>query len=274
MKRGFTLIEISIVLIIIGLIVGGILVARSMSDTARLQNTVSELSQYDVATSDFRNKFKYYPGDAPGFAFEGSSNHGNGNGLIEDAGGTPGLGRVWSGEAANFWPELNQVGLRSKSPYVAAVTGKLTVENNPKPNMPSVSIGVTGTGIFVTNDNGYLSTYNISSVYIIGKVTDNDGSDLSFPNTATPTPTQFIKDALKPSDLKALDKKIDDGVANKGKVIAFSEAAAGSPGSCVTTGGAFYNTDLDSRHAQLRSATQLTAGQQVAAALPVAVMLL
>ena len=53
MKKGFTLVELSIVLVIIGLLIGGILVAQSMIHTAKIQNTVRLIQQMDTAVSNF-----------------------------------------------------------------------------------------------------------------------------------------------------------------------------------------------------------------------------
>lgn len=72
MKKGFTLIELSIVLVIIGLLIGGILVARSMIDTVRAQKTITNLQQYEIATNNFKMRFKKYPGDSPLFVPPGN----------------------------------------------------------------------------------------------------------------------------------------------------------------------------------------------------------
>lgn len=62
-NRGFTLVELSIVLVIIGLLVGGILAAQSMIQTAKILRLVSDLQQYEIAANNFKTSFKYYPGD-------------------------------------------------------------------------------------------------------------------------------------------------------------------------------------------------------------------
>lgn len=62
-NKGFTLIELSIVLVIIGLIVGGILIGRDMIRAAEIRSLISEKNQYIVATNNFRNKYNAMPGD-------------------------------------------------------------------------------------------------------------------------------------------------------------------------------------------------------------------
>lgn len=66
MKRGFTLVELSIVLVVIGLLIGGILAAQSMVSTAKITRAVKQLSEYDVAISNFRERYKGWPGDKSG----------------------------------------------------------------------------------------------------------------------------------------------------------------------------------------------------------------
>jgi prepilin-type N-terminal cleavage/methylation domain-containing protein len=61
-RHGFTLIELSIVLVIIGLIVGGILVGRELIHAAEIRSQISQLNAYETATNAFRNKYNCYPG--------------------------------------------------------------------------------------------------------------------------------------------------------------------------------------------------------------------
>jgi len=119
-RSGFILIELAVVIIVIGLIIGGILVSKSMFAAVRMQNTIRQTAQFDVAITNYKTKYKYMPGDSPSFQFE-AGGQGNANGMVEDNSGTPGLGRRWEGEVANFWPELNHDGLKSPAPYNACI---------------------------------------------------------------------------------------------------------------------------------------------------------
>ena len=67
MEKGFTLVELSIVLVIIGLLIGGILVGQSLIESAKINRFLSELQQYEIATIQFHRKFKKYPGDSTYF---------------------------------------------------------------------------------------------------------------------------------------------------------------------------------------------------------------
>ena len=62
-KAAFTLIEISIVLVIIGLIVGGVLVGRDLIRSAELQTIITDKNKYITAVNTFRTKYNELPGD-------------------------------------------------------------------------------------------------------------------------------------------------------------------------------------------------------------------
>ena len=64
-KAGFTLIEMSIVLVIIGLIVGGVLVGQDLIRAAAVRAQVSQMEKYNSAVNTFREKTGYLPGDIP-----------------------------------------------------------------------------------------------------------------------------------------------------------------------------------------------------------------
>ncbi len=63
-ERGFTLIELSIVLVIIGLIIGGVLMGQDLIRAASERKVVSEIEQINTAVQTFRLKYNALPGDA------------------------------------------------------------------------------------------------------------------------------------------------------------------------------------------------------------------
>lgn len=81
MKKGFTLVELAIVLVIIGLLIGGILAAQSMIATAQVNKYVHTLSQLEIGINNFKTNYRYEPGDAPSF-----DPTGNGDGIIDTGG--------------------------------------------------------------------------------------------------------------------------------------------------------------------------------------------
>lgn len=60
---GFTLLEFSIVIVVVGFVIAGILMARTMIRSAQLQNALAEYDTYVKAINEFRDKFVMLPGD-------------------------------------------------------------------------------------------------------------------------------------------------------------------------------------------------------------------
>lgn len=63
MKQGFSLVELSIVLAILGLLTGGIIAAQSYIRQAELKNVSIEYNRWVTATVNFRTKYGQLPGD-------------------------------------------------------------------------------------------------------------------------------------------------------------------------------------------------------------------
>lgn len=119
---GFTLVEMSIVLVIIALVVGGVLVGRDMIKNAETRSVMNQLASYKIAMHTFEGKYGAMPGDMLGvtaakfgFATRTATDYGqgDGNGVIQasyhnnaryvDLGG--------SGEINLFWNDLGVSGL-------------------------------------------------------------------------------------------------------------------------------------------------------------------
>jgi prepilin-type N-terminal cleavage/methylation domain-containing protein len=64
-KSAFSLVELSIVLVILGLLVGGVLAGQSLIRAAQLRAVTAQVGQYAAASKTFRDKYFALPGDLP-----------------------------------------------------------------------------------------------------------------------------------------------------------------------------------------------------------------
>ena len=85
-QNGFSLIEIAVILVIIGLIIGGAVTGSSLIEKARLQSVTQEFGQISTAVQAFKGSYNGLPGDLGNGAsfFTGSCQSGNGDGVISD----------------------------------------------------------------------------------------------------------------------------------------------------------------------------------------------
>lgn len=90
-SRGFTLIELAIVLVVIGLLLGGVLKGQELIESARARNIISQIESIKAAYYAFMDKYRAAPGDYPGtLAYANLSGiasaqiGGNGDGVVRD----------------------------------------------------------------------------------------------------------------------------------------------------------------------------------------------
>ena len=87
-NSGFTLVEISIVLVIIGLILGGILNSRSVFRNAQTKDIIKAMNEMSTAAQQFKDRFGMWPGDYSNATASIAGlvcANGNGNGQVETA---------------------------------------------------------------------------------------------------------------------------------------------------------------------------------------------
>lgn len=111
---GFTLVEIAIVLIIIGLIIAGILKGQEAIDSGKAKRVKTDVDTLVAITQTYLDNFGYYPGDDPNAddRFTVIAAGQNGDGL-----GTIGAGTAdntdTTGETVGFWQHIIAAGLVS-----------------------------------------------------------------------------------------------------------------------------------------------------------------
>ncbi|MCA9232483.1 MAG: prepilin-type N-terminal cleavage/methylation domain-containing protein [Planctomycetales bacterium] len=86
-RQGFTLIELSIVLVIIGLVVVGIVVGREMIASAQAKKVLTQMEGYQTAVTAFKLKYNCIPGDCSKASRFGVGSNGNGDGYVGGTGG-------------------------------------------------------------------------------------------------------------------------------------------------------------------------------------------
>src|SRR4029434_9813411 len=93
-QAGFTLVEIAIVLVIIGLLLGGILKGQEMITQARIKNVVNDFNGINDAYFAYQDRYKAVPGDDNNAATRwanpnppGGALNGSGDGVIDTANG-------------------------------------------------------------------------------------------------------------------------------------------------------------------------------------------
>ena|ERR1017187_3648761 len=251
---GFTLVELSIVLVIVGLVIGGVLVGRDLIRAAEIRATISQLEKYNSAVNTFRGKYGYLPGDMPdpyatqyGFKTRGTDCSGSacpgeddGNGIIEGAfafgaGGNSGLAEG-SGETIMVWVDLSTAnlidgGFNTATPntYQGSISG--AVLNNW---LPQTKLGqgnyvyAWSGGINVVTVSDSLNYFGLSAVQQI----DYGGSSRYIWSTA----------GLSVLQAYTIDTKMDDGFPQTGRVtvmyLGFNQGASWAAGG----GGARSNS--------------------------------
>jgi len=82
--RGFTLVEVAIVLVIIGLVLGGVLKGQEMITQSKIKNVIADFSGIAAAYYGYQNRYRAMPGDDPNAAqrWPGAAS-GNGNGQVQ-----------------------------------------------------------------------------------------------------------------------------------------------------------------------------------------------
>jgi prepilin-type N-terminal cleavage/methylation domain-containing protein len=177
-QSGFTLVEIAIVLVIIGLLLGGVLKGQELINSARVKNLANDFRVVPTYIYAYQDKFKSLPGDDPQASVHLSApagitiTNGNGNGVID---ANP---FATSGEGFQFWQQVRLANLASgpndtsDATYVPlnAVGGKLAVT--------SLAAGQA----WIT---GMTGTYQVCSQAILGKFVKQLDIQMDDGNTAT-----------------------------------------------------------------------------------------
>ncbi|PIR37664.1 MAG: hypothetical protein COV35_09225 [Alphaproteobacteria bacterium CG11_big_fil_rev_8_21_14_0_20_39_49] len=246
-QKGFTLVELAIVLVIIGLIVSGVLVGQDLIKAAELRATVRQHQEFQVAVNTFLGKYNGIPGDTDSDKFglcdgdgpnptncnvvnagtattgcDGEANLGDGNGLIGDNNG--GAVTMHNGEISCFWAQLTTPGkelIRGVFDGFTSTTGTGPINDGVGSNMPAMRTTGFGWSVFNDGTNNY---------FITGVIGSHD------------TDAYHTGEPFVPLDAYDIDSKIDDGIPSAGNVVAVNGQTAGTP--ALQTGADFTNAGV------------------------------
>jgi prepilin-type N-terminal cleavage/methylation domain-containing protein len=263
-RAGFTILELSVVLVIIGLLTAAILGGQNLIDAAKIRAQIGQIDQFNTAVGMFQTKYGSLPGDMNavdaatyGFASRpgtGNTGGGDGNGIIEaptwDWSNNFHYSPQLCGEVAMFW---NDLGTAQLIPG-AYVGGAGTLGTNTCPTAATPAVLATliprakmGAQAFITvvydpaHGNHYFQI-------VVGYTIDNTGR---FVGAAGPEDIP-----LTPIEAYKIDQKIDDGLPLSGSVTArltdalevftwgppsIQVPAAAAPGVCVVVTTNLYN---------------------------------
>ncbi|MFM9890066.1 MAG: type II secretion system protein [Rickettsiales bacterium] len=243
-KSGFSLVELSIVLVILGLLTGGILAGQSLIRAAELRSVATEYAKYTTAAQSFRDKYFAIPGDMSNATqFWGRLNSNadcltNSSSAITTPGTCDGNGdgsisfqnaASQSQEGFQYWRQLANAGLIEGS-YTgiagpAALSDTLAGINAPASKLANAGWGINTINAYLDGSagidfSGYYGTY-----YFMGGK-----------GNGTPPWNPVIK----PEEAWNIDTKMDDGKPGTGKIL------AGERPTCTTASNA---TDYTAQYA-------------------------
>jgi len=198
-NSGFTLIEVAIVLVILGLLVGGVLKGQELIAGARVHNLIAQQTGIKVAFFGFQDRYRALAGDYR-FATQnipGAAGNGDGNGRIEAIGTPP--------ENLLVWDHLSKAGLLN---YGFSAAGAVAASSATSP------ANAYGAFLDLAYDNAY--------------------ADLAVP----PSRHNLKTGNQLPLELLAeVDRKIDDGNAATGGFRGSAVFGAGGSGTCWNGSG-------------------------------------
>lgn len=124
---GFTLIELAIVLLVIGLIAGAIFKGQDLLESAKIRAVLNDINRFKLAIHTYQETYHTLPGDDSKASthFGTSIPNGNGDGIIKDK------------EKDYFWQHLNKAGeLGSDNAPVSKLGGRYSVVYQPNDDSP------------------------------------------------------------------------------------------------------------------------------------------
>lgn len=237
-KLGFTLVELSIVIIIIGLITGGVLGAQSLIKSAKISSTVKEIQQMGMAIKAFKLEYDELPGtlhnarDYWGIpcgtnstdGYYGCNGYSQRKKCIDNSGGsTCRVTNIFASDIRRFFVHLSFSGIMPDIPFVTSTTASsecIVGETIPKSEI--------GGGYIVSSEIN-----NKTFMYFFNPISFTHASNLcNFGDFSPPTTPRIVK---------SIDKKLDDGNGRRGIIRAISDPTNNAylGANCIDAAGAY-----------------------------------
>ena len=229
-RSAFSLVELSIVLVILGLLVGGVLSGQSLIHASELRAVTTEFQTYSTAIGSFRDKYFAMPGDMPNALSFGTAwyANGDGNGKVQNN------SMPTTNEVDIFWVHLASANLiqgkytpAGGTPMTRGGTSPASKLNNGMWNIAYFgSVGYDCSTADTGNNHptgNYIFAGNYGHAFLYSYGTATTGYD-------------ELGDApiLTTQDAWNLDSKMDDGKPDTGSVLANKDFGSTTPGvSCV-----------------------------------------
>jgi prepilin-type N-terminal cleavage/methylation domain-containing protein len=186
-QSGFTLVEIAIVLVIIGLLLGGVLKGQELINSAKIKGLVNDMNGISTAVYAYQDRFKALPGDDAnaGTRWTGTTS-GNGNtsleGVFSAATATP------EPESRLFWQHLRLAG------FIGGETSSTAQPTNSAGGITGVQWGVGNQTVAPLTQG--LAGLVVCHTNLLGRIAES------------------------------LDNQLDDGKPNGGSVRSWSQTVA------------------------------------------------
>ncbi|HYC35710.1 MAG TPA: prepilin-type N-terminal cleavage/methylation domain-containing protein [Usitatibacter sp.] len=206
-QSGFTLVEIAIVLVIIGLLLGGVLKGQELINSAKVKNLANDFRVIPTYIYAFQDKFKALPGDDAQ-----ANTHVNGATTATTPAGGIGNGVIngnWNSttatdESALFWQHVRLSNL------AAGPTATGDADYYPK-NAVGGRIGITSATAAQTV-GGITGTYVVCSASILGKFAKQLDVQMDDGNTATGS-MRTVADATASGGAAVATATVDDATS-------------------------------------------------------------
>jgi prepilin-type N-terminal cleavage/methylation domain-containing protein len=220
-QSGFTLVEIAIVLVIIGLLLGGVLKGQELINSAKVKNMIGDFRSVSSLVYAYQDRFKAFPGDqnqnqlndafgnliseacTPAAANQCAQNNGRIDGSWQ-AGNADGTG-VLTDESSLFWQHVRQANLTT------GPTARNNTAYRPR-NADGGLIGVEMAGGLLPFINGMRGSFFVCSEGILGRYVRQIDTTMDDGNTAGGSVQAMLAQGAARGNNPVATANIQDGV--------------------------------------------------------------